>query len=237
MRIIILIAFCIEPLFGEIMEWTRENRRIEAAQVTHWESKLEDAQRMSPVESMTELSLGLRNMGHRTEIEGHSPAVDMTYHRLQQIFLSIPSHASYLENVIEKERQKVEGVAFNSGPRIDYDFNRRLVFETLTHLPSPEAVMVLGEYLSDERDLHELTAEHTEGESCITGGSTGNATYSTKALERSALRDKPYRAGTVYDNKLAKAAWLAWWEKIKSGDKAFSFKGQTVEYRSLLMAP
>jgi hypothetical protein len=45
------------------------------------------------------------------------------------------------------------------------------------------------------------------------------------------LRDKPYRAGTVYDNKLAKAAWLAWWEKIKSGEKAFSFKGQTVEYR------
>jgi hypothetical protein len=212
-------------------EWTEEDRRIEAEQVTLWENKVSEAKQKPPARRPAELWLGLRNMGCRRTFDSHSPAVELIYGKLQAELVSIPGHARYFADSIESERKKVEDVRFNLGPRIDYDLNRRLAFETLAHLPSPETIKVLGDYLSDERDLHEMTPEETKGESCISGGSTGNSTYSTKALEQSALRDKPYREGTVYDFKVAKAAWRTWWEEIKSGKRTFSFVDQKVEYR------
>lgn len=213
------------------MEWTEENRRIEARQTTLWENKLADWH-LAPMEiQMEELLLGLRNMGHRQQIEGHSQAVDRVYFELQDALIAIPGHARSIAESIEREREQVKDVPFNLGPRIGYDRKRLSAFETLAHLPSPETVKVLGDYLADERDLHELTHEQTKGQSCITGGSSGNSSYSAKALQTSGLRDKPSREGIEYDYEIAKAAWREWWEEVKAGRKTFSFKGQSVEYR------
>jgi hypothetical protein len=142
----------------------------------------------------------------------------------------MPGHASYFSEAIEAERKRIDGLGVNYGPRVDYDFNRRLAFETLSHLPSPEAIGVLGSYLSDERDFHEIKLS-AETDECVSGGSTGNSTHAIKALENSDLRDKPYQEGSIVDRGAVKAAWIAWWDEIKSGRRTFSFKGQAVEYR------
>lgn len=229
--IIIMMGLCVSILTGGTMDWTAENRRIEAEQVAIWEAKLANSQLNNPKYRIQELWLGLKNMGFRKETEGHSSAVDQIYLDIQLTLLAIPGHAQHFADAIEKERKEVEDVRFNLGPRIDYDRNRMWYFETLAHLPSPEMVKVLGEYLSDERDRHEMTPEETKGQSCISGGSTGNSSYSAKALENCPLRNKPYRKGTLHDIDEAKSSWRAWWEQIKSGGKTFSFAGQEVEYR------
>lgn len=212
-------------------DWTEEARRIETEQIEIWEMKVSGLKGQPADVRLNELWLGLRNMGHRRTYEGYSEEVDSIYTKLQSEFLSIPGHAQYFADEIKQEQAKVATYPANTGPRVSYDSNRQIAFETLAHIPSPETVKVLGEFLSDERDRHEMTPEETAGQSCLSGGSTGNSTYATKALEKSALRGKPYRPGSVLENDVAKAAWRKWWEGIKAGRETFSFSGQIVEYR------
>jgi hypothetical protein len=191
---------------------------------------IKNTQSTATPESIGMLGLSLRKLAMKNIFQV-SERIEV-YDLAQNTLLSIPGHARYFADSIEEERKKIEHIAPNTGGRLDYDRLRQWHLETLAHLPSPEAVQVLGRYLTDERDFAAMPLPPPgKNPECPTGGSAGNSRYATTALEKSELRDKPYPPKTVYDNAVAKAAWQSWWKDIEAGKKTFSFIGRNVEYR------
>ncbi len=209
-------------LFGSSSYQQEENRRIEAEQVALWESKLAEAQSSPPDTRSAALWLGLRNMGYRKNYDGHSPAVDAIFLKLQQELLSIPGHASDIANKIKREQEAVKDIPRLKGPRNDYDRNRGfLLGGVLAHLPSPETVQVLGDFLADDKDF----LDQIRGFEVL-----ANSSYAMGALRKIGLRNPP-QTGSITDNPADIAIWRDWYEEIKSGKRTFSFHGQKTEYR------
>ncbi|MEO5913881.1 MAG: hypothetical protein ABIS50_06585 [Luteolibacter sp.] len=229
-RILTILISGVGILSAGTVEWTEENRRIEAEQVLLWESKLAEAQGESPDVRPADLWLGLQNMGYRKDNhEGHSPAVDAIYLKIQQELLAVPSHAFYFSNEIKREQKGVASYPTSTGPRVSYDFNRTKYFRTLSRLPSPETISVLGDFLSDDKDApaHLETLGSDWGEN-----PKANSYGSSVAIANIGLRNPPATTESYEKNPeehLAKTR--AWWEQIKSGRRTFSFVGQKVEYR------
>ena len=216
-------------LLAAPVEWTEENRRIEAEQVALWESKLAEVLANPPDSRLGDLSLGLRNMGFRVQNhDGHSPEVDAIYKNIQQTLLSIPGHARYFQQAIEREQEAVKDYPTSTGPRVSYDFQRGLYFQTLAHLPSPETIQVLGHFLADDKDTPKplLSPGSDWGENPRANSFASACTLTTVGLRDAPGTFKDYDSDP--DAQLAKTR--AWWEEVKSGRKTFSFKGQSVEY-------
>ena len=217
--------------------WASDSRppeqvESEIQQVELWEAQLEECQSMSDREKWEALGLGLRNMGHRRSFPGHGRRVDETYRKLQQTLLSIPGHARWFTEEIERERKTVEHLPPGTGDRISYDRNRFRYMEILGHLPSPESVEVLGHYLSDNRDLAEIKPP-VPGKPFEMVGAPGNSTCAAGALRKLGIRDAPLPLTNREFSVSAEhvAMWLDWWEEVKSGRKSFSFIGGDIEYR------
>jgi hypothetical protein len=225
-----------------------EFERNETAQVTLWNINLESSQGKPDEVKISELWLGLRNMGYRKSYPGHSIAVDDIYKKLQSELLSIPGHAEYAREEIEKARLSLGALIYEVG----YERTRARQFETLSQLPSPESVKVLGDYLDDDRDLAEEPVWFPDGG---VAGLDPNSLLAVKtlnsiglrdadfpppdvgerpSLEDYAVRDKAWRDIWHYEyDKRRKELdpWRAWYVEVKSGQRTFSFKGQSVEYR------
>ena len=249
MRIIFVNLICgIVCISSASVTWTEESRCIESEQVALWESKLTET-KLKPKEMVLEdLWLGLRNLGYRKTSEGHSLEVDRVYRSLQNELLSISGHAQYFADKIENERATLKLESY----RGTYDFNRRLAFEALSHLPSPETIKVLGGYLDDERDAAKEAMWDSHG---ILLSMDPNSERALDALRNIGLRDpgfvdpesgkwpssEDYAAReeerrAVYDYLVARrerqlTPWRAWYAELKTGKRVFSFKGQAVEYR------
>ena len=137
--------------------------------------------------------------------------------------LADPNHAKYFQDKIEQARAKLpEGVRRHSGIHNDFETLRcYIIRDTMSHIPSPEIVRALGEYLDDERDTPppnnwlDLRS---------------NAYLACSALEKIGLKNAPLppTAGENPDNL---ATWKLWWGPIKAGNRTFSFVGQDVDYR------
>ena len=157
------------------------------------------------------------------------PESNPYYKRIQNALLSIPGHARYFQEAIEREQEAVKDYPTTTGPRVSYDFNRTRHFETLSHLPSPETIAVLGHFLADDKDTPKPLM--TPGSDWGTNP-RANSYGSAYTLTNVGLRDAP---GTWKDYDADPDAQLAktraWWEEVKAGRKTFSFKGQSVEYR------
>ena len=227
---LVLFLSAAECMCAGTVDWTTENRRIEAEQVSLWESKLAEARSKLPDARLAELALGLRNMGFRIQNhDGHSPSVDAIYSSIQNELLAIPGHARYFQEAIEREQEAVKDYPTTTGPRVSYDFNRTRHFETLSHLPSPETIAVLGHFLADDKDTPKPLM--TPGSDWGTNP-RANSYGSAYTLTNVGLRDAP---GTWKDYDADPDAQLAktraWWDEVKAGRKTFSFKGQSVEYR------
>ena len=180
--------------------------------------------------------VGVVNMGHRQGVEGHSPTVDATYLKIQKEVLSIPGHAKYFADELERLRLD---------PRSDYERIRATYLaETLKHLPSPETVSVLGHYLGDMRDMP--IDENPKYNEAVRSGRIKpadwiplpqNAWLATYALSNIGLQNPPFEPVADYSFiRFAPSAeslpkFRAWWDDVKSGKRTFSFVGQTVEYR------
>jgi len=228
--VFILLVSGVGDLFAAPVEWTDEKRRIEAEQVALWESKLAEAQGKPPAARPADLWLGLKNMWHRRQnYDGHSPAVDAIYLNIQEELLSIPNHARYFADKIKHEQSSVSQYPMNTGPRVAYDFHRYQYFKTLRHLPSPETISVLGEFLSDDIDTPtvRISPDSDWGEN-----PRANSYHSSWTVMNIGLRNPPVGEEDKkvnVDERLAKTR--AWWEEIKSGNRTFSFIRQKVEYR------
>ncbi len=211
------------------VEMTNDKRRIESAQVALWEQKLTEARKLPPEERPAQLWLGLRNMGHRNAMDGRDPNVQVIYQKIQEELLSIPGHARYFADEIKRKQKEVAGYPTNTGPRVSYDFNRSLFFRTMAHLPSPETIAVLGEFLSDDIDTPRIKISPNSdwGEN-----PRANSFASTSALSAIGLREPPASTKSYdADPEAHLAKSRAWWEEVKSGRKTFSFVGQKMEYR------
>lgn len=205
----------------------------EIEQVTLWRTKLEESRMLTDREKWEQLSLGLRNMGHRRSFPGHSSQVAKTYEDLQKALLAIPGHARWYAEEIERERKTVEDLPPQKGPRVSYDRNRLRHLTTLSHLPSPETVEVLGHYLSDDRDEVLLPSDdpaHQHMELGVAGNSSGAAA----ALTYLGLKEAPVPPSRYQNYGASReeiALWKDWWSEVKSGRRAFSFVGGDTEYR------
>jgi hypothetical protein len=151
------------------------------------------------------------------------PTDQEIWHRLfieaQQKMLLIPGHAQYFADKLEEIRK--------TKPKTDDGFERSLyIAKTLIHMPSPETIRVLGNYLHDERDTPPERNWTPE-----------NAHLAAYALSRIGLRDFPFEGPlvpyslTIWPDLKQLPDYRAWWEEVNSGQRTFSFKGQSVEYR------
>ena len=221
MRTFIAFVMYITCLLVVHAEYNEESRKNEAEQVAYWEDQLAKAKSMPELERPSALWVGLKNMGYRRSISGHSSAVDEIYHKIQLELVGIPGHAEYFANRIREAYEPLKGpdpkAAINRAQR-----ETMFGFQALKHLPSPENVKVLGEMLSETWELPsqgEFTPPALAQSAVITLGGLG-------------IREAPWRPIiTTSDLPGALPAWQTWWEQVKSGRRAFSFKGQSVEYR------
>ena len=226
----VTIVFCsfIGTAFGIPADWTEGARAAEAKQVALWEANLENAKGKPPASRISDLSLGLKNMGYRRTLDGHSPDVDAIYEKIQTEILGTPGHARYFQTKIERRQDEVKDLPTSTGDRVSYDADRAIWFEILQHLPSPETVGVLGGFLADETDAPDPL---------IVPGDCGslppaNSFVSSRAISSLGLRNSPADEKAYYlDPNAHLDKTRAWWEEVKSGKKTFSFKGQSVEYR------
>jgi hypothetical protein len=145
---------------------------------------------------------------------------------VQNEIITIPGHAEFFAIKIREEQGRVKGIPLQSVPgRNEYNKNRYIyISKVLANIPSPETIRVLGEFLWDDKD------NHPRGPNDDWGPIESNGNLAGLALSQIGLRNPPMEnvflgSPTEFNN------WRAWYEEIKSGKRAFSFKGQNVEYR------
>ena len=223
---------CISALIQS--SWARteseeiEARRNEAEQVELWEKNLATTQGKPDEAKMSELGLGLRNMGYRSTHPVHdsSSEVGSLYRRLQTEILAIPGHADfYAEPILESYRAYRDPThPKHSGSMTWFSSSSRYGFATLKHLPSPETVRILGDMLWEEweRKLEPESTVH------IPSALAHQAVWTLLDLP---LRNKPTEHFERYETEDYLPAWQDWYEKVKAGEIPFSFVGQAVEYR------
>jgi hypothetical protein len=216
-----ILVLIILSNYSASAEWDVESRRIEAEQVAMWKRELSDANQADGSVVIEKLWLGLRNLGHRRKYNGHDPSVEETFRKIQSKLLSVPGHARYFGNRIKYAYEPLKSTEPQN--HINSAQNEMMYgFETLSHLPSPECVQVLGEMLSETWRM------------APTGGYTPPplAEPAMKTLGSLGIRDAPWKPITTRDDYQGAAhAWQDWYAKIKSGKLTFSFKGQASEYR------
>jgi hypothetical protein len=145
------------------------------------------------------------------------------YEKAQVKMLAEPNHAKYFQDKLEEARKKLpEGVRRHSASHNDFEALRcRIIRDTMSHIPSPEIVKALGDYLDDERDTPPPNNWLD---------TRSNAYLACSALQKIGLKNAPLppTAGENPDNL---ATWKLWWGPIEAGNRTFSFEGQDVEYR------
>lgn len=132
--------------------------------------------------------------------------------KLQSSIYEIPGYAEWFGREIERMTDKEVRGAFHH--------QRGWYFETLSHLPSPETVKVLGEQLFDERNPFEGIA---------TDAAWVPSCYSAIiALHNLGLENPPVK--TKYPDASDLRTWQLWYEQVRAGTRTFSFKGDKTIY-------
>ena len=166
------------------------------------------------------------NYRHRPML---APGVIAATNAARDELCEIPGHARYIAEEIKREQEEVKEYVTSSGPRVSYDRQRAWHFETLRNLPSPETILVLGDFLSDDIDTPQPRVQDgiDRGENA-----RANSFFSSKTISEIELRDPPVDRESF--DKLPQehlASTRAWWVEIEGGKRTFSFKGRNEEYR------
>ncbi len=163
-------------------------------------------------------------MAFRKEFGQRDPRVDSLFSALQSALLAIPGHAEYYQNQFLRAQERYRN---QGGSEAWFDYREKIgaAFQIFPHLSSPEGVRVLGELLSNDWvPPGNETAPLSEKFVPL-------SVSSTVTLEKFPLLDKPFKDPITESNVAdANAAWLLWYEKIKSGNRTFRFEGDPTEY-------
>jgi hypothetical protein len=173
-------------------------------------------------ENMAEIGLKLRGTGR------YAPHGER-YTRIQAAILSIPGHAEFYAKPIWESYSAYRDPTHpkHQGSATDFSWQAKIGLETLKNLPSPETVKVLGQMLGEDWEA-ERGAESRESDMTYPSAMAYQAAWTFGELP---LRKKPSPPFERYQVKDYLPAWQEWYEKVKSGEIPFSFKGEAVEYR------
>lgn len=209
--VVLVVLLGGQRAYSEIEEQAR-------SEVELWKAKIREAEYLEPAQKVEMLWLGLRNMGWRSKVQPQFTEIAQTYRQIQAVLLALPDHAKWFENEIERRRASPINTLEN-GTYSDYRY--KFLVEALPNLPSPESVRVLGHYLSDDRD-----PSGNQGDSISL---PENSVLACVGLSAIGLRNPPQINRTEWN--VDREPWSRWFSKIQSGELAFSFVGQDVEYR------
>jgi hypothetical protein len=167
------------------------------------------------------------------------------FNKAQAVLLSIPGHAQYYQQKIEKMRSDLleiskknplevikmqqEGIAVIDEP--NYLSDTESTLRTLQYMPSAETVSVLGHFLNDPegRDGKTLLGNprHRPGDDFPPRAS--NAEVATDVIRELGIEHPPFKErGVITAEEID--AWKDWWNEVKDGKRTYRFIGSNIEY-------
>lgn len=181
----------------------------------------EDASRMPDQEAIPTLVGALRKLCDPGFMIIDRIAV---YDHAQSLLLAIPGHARYYGDKVKAFQRELEGSisdAVGSGKRYEYNQSREIWISALKHMQSPEGILILGDFLYDEKDTPPPP---------VPGTFEANCDLACRTFTRIGLRDSPQVIPytiSPHDRDF----WREWYKEVKAGRRTFSFIGKSVEYR------
>lgn len=156
------------------------------------------------------------------------------YRRARDILITIPGHAEYYSKKIKDAQREVErqrGVSGREGAAKSKLLEEQMYgFETLSQLPTPETVKVLGEFLFDPWGL-KPGAKPGEAPNNDKFGESSHADYALNILARLPLETRANTTPAERTTYWADIdAWKLWYEQVKAGNRTFRFEGDPQEY-------
>ncbi len=140
------------------------------------------------------------------------------YKKFQSGMMEIPGCVDYFTENLQQEKRRTAHLPYGVGEITFYQsMRKRYIMETFPHLPCPETIKALGEYLYDDSD-----APPPPRPGRTPGGISANSVLASNVLTRIGLIDPPR-----HNLKAQKK----WWEQVKAGKRWFAFHGQPVSYR------
>jgi len=154
----------------------------------------------------------------------------LVFRRSQAMLISIPGHAEYYRQKMEDGMAWVKSQPNGERALLAGAFGPKQseIFQVLELMPSPEAVKVLGEYLSDERgwDPEKGHPIPTDGEDLM-HMQIKNCDKAVRSLAR--MIENPPEAENVHP-RFSLPTWRLWYNQVKAGNRTFRFKGDPTEY-------
>ncbi len=157
--------------------------------------------------------------------------------QLQRSLITIPGHAEYYRDSINSTRSELEKALevgeLNAIGSIRGTLSNKVMygFQTLTHLPSPETVGVLGEFLFDERGFVDISVLPPSEQNLYLGIKDSPVfAHAARTLDALPIVAKPVGPGTRYRTPGDTEPWRQWYRQIKDGKRTFRFEGDPVEY-------
>lgn len=153
----------------------------------------------------------------------------LVFNAAREVVLRTDNHAAIYRSILEKS--KITWKA--TGDDIDFSRTRSDVFKTLSQLPSPQVVELLGSMLHDtEWPIDPLK----HGDSSVP---PSNAILSVFALQ-DLLEEPPANHGKGSMGHLIEGefpVWQLWYDHVKAGSRTFRFKDDPKPYNFQGVAP
>jgi hypothetical protein len=213
-NIIFVFSFSIFGVFSSSFARTEEwlARRI---------SDIENSRNMTRDERLEVLGNAVRAGYPDLAFKPNSNQLKLSQIAFEEI-KTIPGYADYFDSRI---REHLERAKKHEGTDRQFGFANAMMdnvssdFKILTCMPSPEAVGVLGELLSEDWVV-------------LRNGQPFNrprAGFAMSSLHRMPLASKPVQGDYVSDEKDLETYRL-WYSQIKAGNRTFRFEGDPNEY-------
>ncbi len=176
------------------------------------------------------------------------------FERARDALVSVPGHARFYQERINRCRSEVQANAQKPGEEIarleregkwtglgDYETIRKQAFQILRELQSAETVSVLGDFLDDPegRDRKNLLGLPVEisgtrkfGPNCL-AASVALSNLGIEHPPSEFRRDFGYAGSVSYinDEQLREVdAWKDWWNEVEAGKRTYRFIGSSIEY-------
>jgi len=175
-----------------------------------------------------------------------TPERQANFEKAQSTLLSIPGHAKYYQDKIEKMRAEllenskktreeiiqmhIDGKKVLDEP--NYLSDSEVALRTLKFMPSAETVSVLGHFLNDPvgRDGKSLLGHPLSNPGDDFGPRLSHAEVATEMIRALGIEHPPFRdsKGTITPEEID--AWKDWWNEVKDGKRTYRFIGSKIEY-------